>query len=147
MWLPPKVRHLVLINQTPLPSSFPPLLRFPPPPPSLSPPRPLSVLPIFGEKPVCSWDNPKLKTNSQLPSEPGERRHFLGFVLVEEEKGKNTHTHTHTHTHFWLLIVEECLSKLWSYQAQSVAKEGGRCMCFERGGREGFCWRRRRCGE
>ncbi|KAG7231221.1 hypothetical protein INR49_012052, partial [Caranx melampygus] len=30
---------------------------------------------------------------------------------------------------------EECLSKLWSYQAQSIAKEGGR-----EGGRD-VCWR------
>lgn len=66
---------------------------------------------------MCSWDNLKLKTNSQLPSEPRNQRHFLSFVL--EEGGKK---------HFWLLIVEECLSKLWSYQAQSVARAGGRCM-------------------
>lgn len=58
-----------------------------------------------------------MKTNSQLPSEPRNQRHFLSFVL--EEGGKK---------HFWLLIVEECLSKLWSYQAQSVARAGGRCM-------------------
>lgn len=131
MWLPLKVRHLVLINQTPLPTSFfpsssppPPSLsstRFPPallPPPSstLFPPHPRYVLPIFGEKPVCSWDNLKLKTNSQLPSEAKG----ISWALFGKKGGKKTH--------FWLLIVEECLSKLRSYQAQSVAREGGRCM-------------------
>lgn len=70
---------------------------------------------------MCSWDNSKLKTNSQLPSEPRNQRHCLGFVFEDQKKKGGWGGH------FWLLIVEECLSKLWSYQAQNVAREGGTC--------------------
>lgn len=105
MWFPPKVRHLVLINQSPLPSSFPP--RHLLPLTLLFPPHLHSVLPIFGEKPACSWDNSKLKTNSQLLSQT--KGIFWGFIWEERHKKRE---------HFWLLIVEECLSKLWPYQAQ-----------------------------
>ena len=140
MWLPPKVRHLVLINQTPLPS--PPLLLL-----LLLLFSPLSflpihspLLPIFGEKPACSWDNPKLKTNSQLPSETKG----ISWALFEKRERERERK---KNTHFWLLIVEECLSKLWSYQAQSVAREG-RYVCLRKRRARGilfFCWRR--CGE
>lgn len=112
MWLPPKVRHLVLINQSPLPSSFPPLLLFP---------QPLSFLPIyfpiFGEKPACSWDNPKLKTNSQLPSEPRNQRHFFKLCLRwEREKKKKT---------CGLSLWKNAYLNCGRIRAQSIARAGG----------------------
>lgn len=106
MWLPAKVRHLVLVNHPPL--LFPPSL-------SLSPPHLLSTLPIFGEGPACSRDNPKLKTNSQLGI--GIRNPQRFCVLGGGEEGGDD-------AHSCFLIVEECLSKLSRYQAQSVARGG-----------------------
>lgn len=118
MWLPPKVRHLVLINQSPLPSSSPPLLLLLPP---------LSFLPIYFL--YCLF----LERNLRVPGitlnwkqthsshqNPETKGIFSGFVWEEREREKEEKK-----KHFWLLIVEECLSKLWSYQAQSAAREGG----------------------
>lgn len=112
MWLPPKVRHLVLINQSPLlPPSFPPLLPLRPP---------LSFLPIyflhclFLERnlpvPGITLDWKQTHSSHQTPETKGILR-----LCLSREREK----------HLWLLIVEECLSKLWRYQAQSVAREGG----------------------
>ena len=81
---------------------------------------------------MCSWDNPKLKTNSQLPIRNPETKgiFFRGFVWERKRRGKKKQkkkNKTKQNTHCWLLIVEECLSKLWSYQAQNAAREGGTC--------------------
>lgn len=81
MWLAAKVRHLVLINHSPLPS----LPLYSP----LFPPHLLPALPIFGERPACSGDNPKLKT--KLAARLGSRKpeHFWALCLG----GGDTHTH------------------------------------------------------
>lgn len=119
MWLPPKVRHLVLVNQSPLPSSSPPLLPLLPP---------LSFLPIyflyclFLERnlrvPGITLNWKQTHSSHQNPETKGMSRALFEEREWEREKGKKK-------KHFWLLIVEECLSKLWSYQAQSAAREGG----------------------
>lgn len=130
MWLPPKVRHLVLINQSPLPPSFLPSSSSPSPTPLL-PPHLLSALPIFGEKPACSWDNPKSKTNSQLPSDPWNQRHSQALF---EQREKNTSGFS-----LWKNAYLNC------GRIRLRALLGREVRVLWRGGREGFYWRR--CGE
>lgn len=73
-----------------------------------------------------------MKTNTRLPSEPRNQRHFSGLLFEgkkkkEEKKKKSS----------GLLIAEECLSKLQPYQAQNVAREGGTRSPPEGGGEWG----------
>lgn len=119
MWLPLKVRHLVLINQRPLllSSTLCFLLNY-------------FLCCLFLERNLhvpgitLNWK----QTHSSYQN-PGMKRHLSGLCLRRERQKKNTL--------FMLLIVEECLSKLWWYQAQSVAREG---VTFAHG-KAWICWR------
>lgn len=108
MWLPAKVRHLVLITRVPSSSSFPRLLL---PLPPLSALCTLSCL--FLERDLhVPWITLNWKQTHSFHQNPRKPKAFLRLCSRGERK-----------THSGLLIVEECLSKLWSYQARSVARE------------------------
>lgn len=138
MWLPPKVRHLVLVNQSPLPSSSPPLLPLLPP---------LSFLPIYFL--YCLF----LERNLRVPGitlnwkqthsshqKPRNQRHVSGFVwgerVREREGGKKKNTSGFS---LWKNAYLNC------GRIRLKALLGREVRVLWRGGRGWFCWRR--CGE